>query len=183
MLFLSRNWWVFLIRGILAILFGVTTWFFPAAAFLSLVLVFGAFALVDGVFAIVSAFTSNARSENWWWLILEGVVGIVIGVLTVIQPAAMGAAWLYLIAAWAIVTGVFEMITAIRLRKVIEGEFWLILGGAFSVLFGVLIGLFPQTGFVAVGVLIGIYALAFGIMMVMLAIRLKNHRAVFAAAA
>ncbi len=176
---LSRNWWVFLVRGLLAILFGGASWFFPAAAFMSLVLVFGAFALVDGVFAVISAFTSNARSENWWWLILEGSVGILIGVLTLFQPAAMGAAWLYLIAAWAIVTGILEIVTAIRLRQVITGEFWLALGGVFSILFGILIGLNPQSGVVAVGVIIGIYALVFGITFVMLALRLRKHRALF----
>ncbi|MCV4771192.1 DUF308 domain-containing protein, partial [Escherichia coli] len=77
---------------------------------------------VDGVFALVSAFTSNARSENWWWLILEGIVGLGIGILTIIQPAAMGEAWLILIAAWALITGILEIITAVRLRKIIQGE-------------------------------------------------------------
>lgn len=173
---LSRNWWIFLIRGIIAILFGLAAWFFPAAAFLSLVLVFGVFALLDGILAIISAFSANAGSENWWWLILEGVVGILIGVLTLIQPAAMGAAWLYLIAAWAIVTGILEIVTATRLRKMITGEFWLILGGIFSVLFGVLIGIFPQTGLIAVGVIIGIYAFVFGVSYLMLAFGLRKFK-------
>lgn len=172
---IAKNWWLFLIRGILAIIFGVAAWIFPTTAFMSLVLVFGAFALVDGIFALVSAFTSNAKSENWWWLILEGVFGILIGLLTLFQPAAMGDAWLILIAAWAIVTGIFEIITAIRIRKLIEGEFWLILGGLFSVIFGVLVFLSPQSGAVAVGLIIGIYALVFGISLVMLSLRLRKR--------
>lgn len=174
---LARNWWVFLIRGILAVIFGVATWFFPATAFLSLVIVFGAFALVDGVFAIVSAFTSNAKSENWWWLIFEGIVGIFVGILTIVQPAAMGEAWLLLIAAWAIVTGVFEIITAIRLRKVIEGELWLVLSGLASVAFGVLVLVYPQLGVAAIGIIVGVYALIFGILLIMLALRLRKHKA------
>jgi uncharacterized membrane protein HdeD (DUF308 family) len=174
---LAKNWWVFLIRGVLAVIFGVATWFFPATAFLSLVIVFGAFALVDGIFAIVLAFTSNAKSENWWWLILEGIVGIFVGVLTVVQPVAMGDAWLVLIAAWAVVTGVFEIITAIRLRKVIEGELWLILSGLASVAFGVLVFVYPQLGAVAIGVIVGVYALIFGIFLIMLALRLRKHNA------
>ena len=97
---LTRNWWAFLLRGIFALVFGVVAIFMPVAAFLSLVFVFGAFALVDGIFAIVSAFSSNAKSENWWWLIVEGLLGILIGLLTIIQPAAMGEAWLLLIGAW-----------------------------------------------------------------------------------
>lgn len=173
---LARNWWMFLVRGIIALIFGVAALFFPAAAFLSLVLVFGAFALVDGIFALVSAFTSNAKSENWWWLILEGAVGILIGVLTIIQPAAMGEAWLILIAAWAVVTGILEIITAVSLRKVITGEFWLILGGLISVAFGVLVLINPASGAFAVGFMIGAYAILFGIMFIMLALGLRKFK-------
>lgn len=172
---LSRNWWAFLLRGIIAVIFGLIAIFMPVAAFLSLVFVFGAFALVDGIFTIVSAFTSNAKTENWWWLILEGLFGILIGVLTIIQPAAMSEAWLLLIGVWAIVTGVLQIITAIRLRKEITGEFWLILGGLVSVLFGILLVAAPVAGAFAVGFIIGIYALMFGIVLIMLALRLRKH--------
>ena len=95
---LARNWWMFLLRGLVAILFGVVALFYPAAAFLSLVLVFGVFALFDGILTIVAAFAGNARSENWWWLIFEGMFGILVGVLTIWQPAAMGLAWIFIIA-------------------------------------------------------------------------------------
>jgi len=178
MLFLARNWWAFLLRGILAILFGLAAILFPTIAFLTLVVVFGVFALVDGIFSIIAAFTSRAKSENWWWLILEGAIGILIGILTIVQPAAMKAAWLFLIAVWALVTGIFEIVTAIRLRKEIEGEFWMILSGVFSVLFGILVFTFPMSGAFAVGFIIGIYALMFGITLVMLAMRLRKHRPV-----
>ena len=174
---LTRNWWVFLLRGIVAVVFGLIAIFMPVAAFLSLVFVFGAFALVDGIFTIISAFTSNAKSENWWWLILEGLFGILIGVLTIIQPAAMGEAWLLLIAAWAIITGVLEIITEFRLRKEITGEFWLILGGLVSVAFGVFVAMAPTAGAFAVGTIIGIYALVFGVFLIMLALRLRKHAA------
>src|SRR5687767_9739354 len=174
---LARNWWMFLLRGILALVFGVVALFFPAAAFLSLVLIFGAFAFVDGVFAIVSAFTSEAKSENWWWLILEGALGILIGVLTIIQPAAMGEAWLILIAAWAIITGILEVVTAIRIRKQIEGEFWMILSGLISVAFGMLVLINPVSGAFAIGVIVGIYAIIFGAMLIALSLRLRKHNA------
>ena len=172
---LSRNWWAFLLRGIIAVVFGLIAIFMPVAAFLSLVFVFGAFALVDGIFTIISAFTSNAKSENWWWLILEGLFGILIGVLTLLQPAAMGGAWLLLIAVWAIVTGVLEIITAIRLRNEITGEFWLILGGLISVAFGVFVVTAPLAGAFAIGFVIGIYALVFGVAFIMLALKLRRH--------
>ena len=84
---LARNWWLFLLRGVLAVVFGIIALSFPAAAFLTLVLVFGAFAMVDGLVAVFSAFTSDAKSENWWWLILEGVFGVLIGLLCVVSPS------------------------------------------------------------------------------------------------
>jgi uncharacterized membrane protein HdeD (DUF308 family) len=172
---LARNWWAFLLRGLIAVIFGVIAILFPASAFLSLVIVFGAFALVDGIFAIVAAFSGGARSESWWWLILEGLFGVLIGVLTIIQPAAMGLAWVMVIAVWAIVTGVFEIITAIRLRKEIAGEWALILGGVLSVLFGLIAIFYPASGAFAIGLIVGIYALLFGIIFIALAFRLKKH--------
>lgn len=175
---LARNWWLFLLRGILALAFGVVALFFPEAAFLSLVLVFGIFALVDGVFAIITAMTGGARSENWWWLVLEGVVGIIIGLLTIVQPGAMGIAWVLLIAAWALVTGVFEIITAVRLRKEITGEWALILGGVISIIFGVLAGLYPSSGAVAIGFIVGFYAIMFGTLFLVLAFSLRKFRRV-----
>ena len=173
---LARNWWVFLFRGLLAILFGVAALLFPAAAFLSLVLVFGAFTLLDGIFALVAAFAGSARSENWWWLVVEGVFGILVGALTIWQPAAMGLAWIFIIAAWAIVTGIFEILTAIRLRKEITGEWLLVLGGALSIAFGVLAFMSPQSGAFAIGTVAGLYGLMFGLLFVFLAFRLRKFR-------
>lgn len=171
---LARNWWLFLLRGILALVFGVVAIAFPQAAFVSLVLIFGAFALVDGIFALVAAFSGGAKSENWWWLVLEGVFGILIGVLTIVQPAAMATAWVLVIATWAIVTGVFEIITAIRLRKEITGEWAMILGGVISVLFGLAAAFYPASGAFAVGFLIGVYAVIFGAAFVWLGLNLRK---------
>ena len=172
---LARTWWMFLIRGVLALIFGVVAILSPATAFISLVLIFGAFAFVDGVFALIAGIT--AKSENWLWLILEGVIGLFIGVVTLIQPVAMGEAWLILIAVWAIVTGIFEVVTAIRIRKLIEGEFWMILSGLISFAFGVLVLLNPMSGAVAVGFIIGIYAVMFGATLIALSLRLRRHAA------
>jgi uncharacterized membrane protein HdeD (DUF308 family) len=173
---LARNWWLFLLRGVLALIFGVVAILFPQTAFLSLVLIFGAFALVDGVFALIAAFSGGARTENWWWIILEGIFGVLIGVLTIVQPAAMATAWLLVIATWAIVTGVFEIITAIRLRKEITGEWALILGGVISVLFGVAAAVYPASGAFAIGFLVGIYAVIFGLIFIWLAINLRKFK-------
>lgn len=175
-MFLANNWWMFLIRGIFAIIFGIVALIMPQVTFLSLVLIFGAFAMVDGVFALVSAFTSNAKSENWWWIILGGILGIIIGLLTLFQPASMATAMLLLIAAWALATGFFEIVTAIRLRKIISGEFWMILSGLVSILFGILVLVYPASGAFAVGFIIGIWALIFGFSMVMFSFGLRRFR-------
>jgi uncharacterized membrane protein HdeD (DUF308 family) len=172
---LARNWWAFAIRGLIAIIFGVIAIFFPATAFLSLVLVFGIFVLVDGIFSIVAVFVSGAHSESWWWLVIEGAFGILIGILTLIQPAAMAFAWIFVIAAWALVTGILEIFTAIRLRKTIANEGWMIVSGVLSVLFGILVTISPQSGAFAIGLIIGIYALMFGITLLMIAFRLRKH--------
>jgi uncharacterized membrane protein HdeD (DUF308 family) len=166
---------MFLLRGIFALIFGVAAVFFPWAAFLSLVFVFGIFAMVNGIIALVSAFSGNAKSEGWWWLILEGAFGILIGILTLVQPAAMAQAMLLLIGAWALVTGIFEIVTAIRLRKEIEGELWLILAGLASVIFGVLVFIFPGSGAFAIGLVVGVYAIIFGVTLIALALRLRSH--------
>ena len=173
---LAQNWWLFLLRGMLALIFGVVAMFFPQTAFLSLVLVFGAFALVDGIFALIAAFSGGAKSENWWWLIMEGAFGILIGILTIIQPAAMGLAWIFIIAAWAVVTGIMEISTGIRLRKVITGEWALILGGVVSVLFGLFAAFYPSSGAFAVGFMIGVYAIAFGVLFIWTALNLRKFK-------
>jgi uncharacterized membrane protein HdeD (DUF308 family) len=179
---LARNWWAFLLRGMLAVIFGAVAVFFPTTAFLSLVIVFGAFSLIDGIFAIVAGFMGGVRSENWWWLILEGLFGIGIGILTLLQPAAIGLAWILVIAAWAIVTGVLEIITAIRLRNMITGEWALIVSGVLSVLFGIVAAAYPASGAFAIGWLIGVYALLFGFTLIALSLRLRKHHTKTAAA-
>ena len=174
---LAKNWWLFLARGIIALILGIFALFLPEVVYMSLVLIVGVFALVDGAIALISAFTSNAKSEHWWWIIFEGVLGVLLGILTIFRPAAMGEIWIILIAVWAIVTGIFEIITAIALRKVIEGEIWMILGGVVSLLFGVLLLIYPAAGAIAIGFIIGIFAVLFGIFFILLAFRLRRFNA------
>src|SRR5262245_32860987 len=121
---MARNWWVLLIRGIAAILFGIAVILAPGIALTVLVLFWGAYALVDGVFALIAGFQVRATNDRWWVVVLEGLVGIIAGILTFIWPDITALALLYIIAAWAIITGVLELVAAIRLRKEIEGEFW-----------------------------------------------------------
>ncbi|HEY0351084.1 MAG TPA: HdeD family acid-resistance protein [Gemmatimonadales bacterium] len=170
---LSRNWWAVSLRGLAGILFGIITFFAPAISLAALVLLFGAYALVDGVLAIVTA-VRRRGADRWWLLLLEGLVGIAAGVLTFMWPAITAVALLYLIAAWALVTGAFEIAAAIRLRKAISGEWLLALSGVFSIALGVLLVLFPGPGALAVTIWIGAYAFVFGALLFALGLRLRG---------
>ena len=169
---LSQSWWTLVLRGLAAVLFGILAYIWPDLTFTVLVLLFGAYALWDGVFALVSAF--RAQGDRRWPLILEGLVGIAAGLVTFFWPGAATLAILTVIAAWAIITGVFEIIGAIRLREEIEGEWLLLLSGLLSVLFGIALVVWPVAGLVAVTWMIGFYAIMFGILLMVLGFRLRN---------
>jgi uncharacterized membrane protein HdeD (DUF308 family) len=173
---LSRNWWAFALRGLLAIIFGVLALIWPGATLLTLVLLFGAYTLVDGIFAVIAGIRSYGSNERWWAVLLEGLAGILIGLLTFFWPGVTAFVLLYFIAAWAIVTGILEIIAAIRLREVITGEGWMILSGILSVLFGVLLFVFPSAGALSLVWLIGAYAIVFGVVLLILAFRLRGLR-------
>jgi uncharacterized membrane protein HdeD (DUF308 family) len=173
---LARYWWVVVLRGVLAIALGVLAFVWPVVTLTSLVIVFGAYALVDGVFALLSA-VRGGGAEPWWLLVLEGGVGIGIGVLTLVAPGITALALLFYIAIWAIATGVLEIAAALALRKEIEGEWLLVLGGLVSVAFGALLIARPGAGALAVLWLIGGYAIAFGALLVLLGLKLRRRGA------
>jgi uncharacterized membrane protein HdeD (DUF308 family) len=174
MLTLARNWWLLVVRGVLAVVFGILAFVLPGATVTALVILFGAFMLVDGVFALVSAWRRAERRMLWWPFLLEGLSGVAIGIITFLWPGVTAFALLYLIAAWAFVTGVFEIAAAIRLRKEIRGEWVLALIGIASILFAALVVLFPGEGAVAIVWAIGAYAVVFGILLVALGLRLRR---------
>ncbi len=174
---LADNWWAMAVRGVAAVIFGILALIWPGITFTVLVLFWGAYVLVDGVFAIISVLTHNAGGNHRWLLILEGLAGIIAGILTFIYPGITGLVLLYLIAAWAVVTGVLEILGAIRLRREITNEWLLALAGAASVVFGIVIALFPAAGALAVTWLIGAYAIVFGFLLLFLAFRLRGYAA------
>jgi uncharacterized membrane protein HdeD (DUF308 family) len=176
---LTRNWWALAIRGLLAIVFGILAFALPSATLAALVLLFGAYAIADGVFAIIAAVKASGGARRWWWLVLEGILSIGVGVLTFVMPEITALFLLYLIAFWAILTGVFEIAIAIRLRKEITGEWLMALGGIASVLFGALLVLFPGAGALAVIWWIGAYAIVFGALLLALAFKLRNWERAF----
>ena len=169
---LAEYWWTLVLRGVAAVIFGILAYVWPGITFTVLVLFFGAYALWDGVFALIAAFRTQA--ERRWPLVLEGLVGIAAGVLTFIWPGAATLALLIIIGAWAFVTGIFEIVAAIRLREEIEGEWLLLISGLLSVLFGIALAIWPAAGLVAVTWLIGAYSIVFGILLIVLGFRLRN---------
>jgi uncharacterized membrane protein HdeD (DUF308 family) len=171
---LARTWWALLIRGIAAVLFGALTFMTPGISLVTLVLVFGAYAFADGVFAIVMALRNRGRGDPWWILLLEGLAGVAAAIVTLFFPGLTALALLYLIAAWAVVTGVLEIALAIRLRKVISSEWLLALSGIASLALGVVLMLFPGPGALAVVLWIGAYAIVFGALLIALSLKLRS---------
>ncbi len=172
MLTLTKNWWVLVLRGVLAIIFAVLTFVRPGITLASLVLLFGAFAFADGVLHLIAAFRSGTGS--WWALVLAGLFGIGAGVVTFFYPGLTALTLLYCIAFWSIFAGVAEIMAAIRLRKEIEGEWLLGLAGLMSVIFGFLLVAFPGAGALGLLMVIAAYAFVAGIVLISLGFKLRS---------
>ena len=174
MIVLAGNWWALALRGLLAVLFGITAFVMPGLTLAALVLLYGAYALVDGVFAVVASLAGRTFGTPWWAMLIRGLLGIAIGIVTFVWPGITELALLYIIAAWAVVTGGFEIAAAIRLRKEIQGEWLLVLSGALSVLFGLALMVYPAAGALAIVWLLGSYAIIFGVLLLVLGLRLRS---------
>jgi uncharacterized membrane protein HdeD (DUF308 family) len=173
---LAKSWWLVLLRGIAGIIFGVLAFIWPGLTLAVLVLLYGAYSLVDGVFSLIAAFTGGAKPVPTWWLVVVGLAGIAAGLVTFLWPGLTALVLVVFIGAWAIVHGIFEIVGAIKLRKEIDNEWWLILAGVLSVLFGIIVIAAPGAGALALVWVIGIYSIAFGILLVGLSLRLRKHR-------
>jgi uncharacterized membrane protein HdeD (DUF308 family) len=174
---LARNWWALALRGVAAILFALLAFALPGITLAVLVVLFGAYALIDGIFAIVSAIRALQGHRPWGSFLIEGAVGVIIGLVTFFVPGVTLAFLIALVAVWAVVTGVFEIAAAVRLRRHVPGEWLLILTGVLSVIFGVLIFIAPIAGALVIVWWLGAYALLFGILLLVLAFRLRGlHR-------
>jgi uncharacterized membrane protein HdeD (DUF308 family) len=180
---LSRNWSWIALRGLAAVVFGLLTLFDPSISLAALVLIWGVYVFVDGIFAVVSALRDRREEPHWVSLLVTGLAGVVAGLITFFMPGITALVLLYFIAAWAVITGIAEIVAAVRLRKVITGEWLLALAGALSVIFGLFLFVFPGAGALTVVLWIGAYALVFGIMLLVLAFRLRAGGVVRRAAA
>jgi uncharacterized membrane protein HdeD (DUF308 family) len=171
----TGHWWALALRGVIAILFGLAALLRPGIALEALILLFGAYALVDGVFAIVGVFGGTRSGTPRWLLLVEGIVSILAGLIALVVPGLAAVALLYLVAAWAVVTGLAQIATAIRLRQEIRGEWALILGGILSVLFGLLLAVLPGVGILSLIWLIGAYAVAFGVLLLITSFQVRGR--------
>ncbi|RFU40994.1 HdeD family acid-resistance protein [Actinomadura logoneensis] len=170
---LSRHWWVLLARGVFAVLFGVLALFWPGITVWALTVLFGAYALVDGVFALVGAF-AGVEGESRGWLAVAGVCGILLGLMTFAWPAATALVLLLLIASWAVIVGVLEIVAAVRLRRLVDDAWLLAVAGVVSVLFGLVLFIWPASGAIAVAWLIGLFAIVMGAALIGAAFRLRK---------
>lgn len=177
---LSRFWWLILLRGIAAILFGVSAIVWPGQTLVTLTMLFAAFAFVDGVFEVVHALSHRQEIEHWGLLLIEGLFGIVFGALALQSPelttAIGGVIIAFYIAAWAIITGAIRIVMAIRLRKEIEGEWLMGLSGVISILFGIMIMARPASGVLALLYLVAAWAILLGAIQVALAFKARQFR-------
>lgn len=171
---LARNWGWVMLRGVAALIFGLLTLLNPGITLLILVIFFGAYALIDGAFTIISTIANRRGERRWAGFLARGIVGVAAGIVTFAMPRITGLVLLYVIATWAVITGIMEIVAAVNLRKVIQGEWMLILAGALSVAFGVLLFVAPGAGALTVALWIGAYAVILGILLFSLAIRLRS---------
>ena len=174
--FFRKNWWVPLLRGLVAIALGILAFTRPAWSLAVVILAFGIYALLEGTSALFAAIIGWRHRDDRWLLLLEAFIGIGVGVLTMRTPAITAIVLIFFIAAWALATGVLRIVEGVRLRREIPGEIWLVLGGVFSVIFALFIMTRPLAGALALVRVIGLYALFLGTSEVLLAFRVRTAR-------
>ncbi len=166
---LTVHWWAIAIRGLLGVILGIVAFAFPGITLTLLVALFAAWLVVDGIFALMA----GARSRSWL-VLAEGAIGVIVGIVAVLYPAITAFALLLLVAGWAILTGILEIVAAVGLRRVIHNEFWLGLAGVASIVFGILLVANPRAGLLVLTWFIGAYALVWGVIQLALAFRLRR---------
>ncbi|MBX3187775.1 MAG: HdeD family acid-resistance protein [Labilithrix sp.] len=174
---INRAWWAMVLRGLLALAFGVLALAMPGISLFVLVMLFGGFCLAEGILNIAGAITGGDAQHRWWALLLQGLVSVAVALITLLTPGITAMALVFWIGAWAIITGALALGTAVRLRKVIHNEVLLGIAGVLSIVFGVLVFIRPGAGALAIVTWIGIYALFIGVLLVALGLRMRKHRA------
>lgn len=169
-----KNWWLHVLRGILAILFGIVAIIWPGITLHVLVLLFGIYLILEGILALSAAFVRRKQSTYWWLLLIEGFMSLGVGFFALVWPSLTAVVLLVFIAVWAILTGIVEIMAAVQLRKVIRGEWTLGLAGFISILIGIFLIAKPLAGVVAVVWIIGLYAILFGVLLTFLGFKVRK---------
>jgi uncharacterized membrane protein HdeD (DUF308 family) len=171
---LTSNWWALALRGAISILLGLIAFTMPGLTIVALVTIFGVYAFVEGVLAIMAALRGIREHDRWGWMLAEGIVGIIAGLVALFMPGVGALAIVWLVAAWAVITGALEIGAAIRLRKIIQGEWMLMLAGVLAILLGFFIISRPGIGVLLLATWLGVYAIFSGIVTLLLAFRIRN---------
>ena len=172
---LRTNWWALVLRGVVAIILGIVAFALPGVTVAALVTLFGIYALIDGVLAIVLTVKAAEVHGRWGGFLLEGILGLLFGIVAIAAPIAVAAVFIQVLAIWALITGVLEIVAAFRLRRSVEGEWLLILVGVLSILFGIVLFAEPVAGAVVLVWILAAYGLFFGVLLIVLGFRLRNH--------
>ncbi|MCD1295073.1 hypothetical protein CUJ83_08690 [Methanocella sp. CWC-04] len=167
-------WWDTLLRGFVAIVFGLLLLFLPGLSISIFVMLFGAFAFFDGILLVLQSISSRTADPNWWVRILQGIIGILAGIAVFVYPGISALVLLYFIAFYLVFTGILQIVAAIGLRKVIKGELLLIASGILAIIVGAILIARPGAGALALAQTIGIFAIAYGILECILAFRLRS---------
>ena len=170
----AHHWWVAVLRGVLAIAFGLAAFVWPGLTLATLIALFGAYALVDGIVTLGLGFFGLGSNERRGATVLSGALGVLAGIVTFAQPAAAAFGLLYVIAAWAMISGVLQVAAAVQLRNVISDEWLMGLGGALSVVFGILLLAAPASGVLTLVFLFGYFAISAGITHIGFGLRLRG---------
>jgi uncharacterized membrane protein HdeD (DUF308 family) len=171
---LTSNWWALALRGAVSILLGLVAFTMPGLTVVALVTIFGVYALIQGVLAIMAALRGIREHDRWGWMLLEGIVCIFAGLVAFFVPAAGAVALVWLVAAWAVLIGALEIGAAVRLRKIIEGEWLLMLVGVLAIALGFFIASRPGAGVLLIATWLGVYAMITGIALMVLAFRIRK---------
>jgi uncharacterized membrane protein HdeD (DUF308 family) len=171
---IRSHWWLFLVRGILALLFGIAVLVYPGAGLLAIAWIFAIYAFVDGIVALVTAVRMNHADGNWGWLLFEGVLGIIAGIIAAVYPFAAAFALAWLLGAWAIITGVLAIASAFSARVHIPNEWLWVLSGVVSLIFGIAIFASPAFGLFALIWMVAFYAILAGVLLIGFAFRIRN---------